>query len=260
MVTIKTIVFLFFFIMALAFGTAESSTHLTDSIEKVTHGKIIVKPMVDTPVMAQYIYLIIIAVLLIDGIDLYLRANYSPQVMGAGLHHPYSFNGNVTELCGFGIIGGGGSSAPVPHDGSHYIIVPLTHLHRIGEHVVIEAVVTEDRPIDEAPVELKRHIRSMRGGLWGVVDIATGWFTYRELLENPLFTFTKNEKQFTIGTQSFITKDAQNAADYDIALQLSNNETHGLSSRLRMLSDVGVNELSGDHNNGWLKKNIFKRG
>lgn len=46
----------FFFFLSLAYGTPETATQLTDWIEKVTHGTVIVKPIMDTPVMVHTSY------------------------------------------------------------------------------------------------------------------------------------------------------------------------------------------------------------
>lgn len=253
----KTIVVGVSFFLALAFGTPESSLYLCELVEQATHGFLILQPVIEIPVIAQWVFVAVILVVGMDGLDLYLRANYSPQVMGAGLKHPYSFNGNMTELNGFGIIGAGGSAAPIPHDGPHVLMNPLTHVHRIGEHVVFEAVVTENRPLEETPIEIKRFVRSKRGGLWGVKTTGAGWFTSQELALNKTFELQEGKYTATVSTSNFITEDAKLADKYDKLLQLTENEGAGLSDMLSTMSQIGEKHLDPSEK-GFLKKYITK--
>ena len=247
----------FFFFLSLAYGTPETATQLTDWIEKVTHGTVIVKPVMDTPVMAQWLFAILGFILFVDGMDLYLRANYSPQVMGAGLNHPYSFNGHLTEIGGFGVVGAGGSAAPIPHDGTHQLVNPLTHIHKIGDHVIFEAMITEDRPLEETPIEVKPFIRSKRQGFFGARSIGFGWLSQKEILKHPQMTFDEgNDRTTTVNTLNVLLEDAKFNAEYDIALQLNDHEGDGLSKSLALLTDIGEQNLVTKETS--LKDRLFK--
>lgn len=241
----------------MAYGTPETATQLTDWIEKVTNGTVIVKPVMDVPVMAQWLVVIIGFIMFVDGLDLYLRANYSPQVMGSGFAHPYSFNGNLTEIGGFGVVGGGGSAAPVPHDANHQLVNPLTHIHRIGEHVIFEATITEGRPLEEAPIEVKPFVRSKRKGFFGARTIGFGWLSQSEILNHPQMVFDlANDRTASENTLNVLLEDAKFNAEYDIALQLNDHEGEGLSKALAVLTDIGDQNLA--KKEGGLKERLFK--
>lgn len=257
MVSLKTIVISFSFFMALSFGTPESSAYLCELVEQATMGVLVLPPVIEIPVVVQWILFACIIVPGLDGSDLYFKANFCPQILGAGLKHPYSFNGHVVELNGFGIVGAGGSAAPIPHDGSHILINPLSHIHRVGEHVVFEGVVTENRPISETPIEIKRYVRSKRGGLWGAKSIGVGWFSALELALNRTFDIPTNKGSVPVSTSNFITEDAKLSDQYDKLLQLTENEGTGLSEMLSTMSQIGEKNLDYSEK-GFIKKYITK--
>lgn len=260
MVTIRNITRIFTFLMIMAFGSNEMSKYLTDAVETFTKGILIIPPTLDTPVMGQYLLAALFFLLVGETFDVYLRANYSPQIMGAGLRHPHSFNGHVKRDSGFAVIAAGGSASPIPYPGTHYIIVPRTHMHMIGEHIIITAGVTEGRPISEVPIEVKSFVRSCRGGLFGVKDAAIGWLTQDELQNNKTFEWKHGDKTRTVSTSGFLTKEASFSKMYNGALELHDNEAGGLSAMLRILSEIGGRELSGDSGKSWISKHIFKHG
>lgn len=211
--------------------------------------------MIEVPVMLQWLWLIFLLVALGDGLDLLWRAEFSPQVMGAGMPHPESYSGEITKLCGFGIIRGGGARLPIPHEGNNAIISPLVHIHRIGEHALVEAVVTPDRPLEEAPVEIKSDVRSKRKGVWGINTVSIGWLSRQELETHKKFK-TKGDRSKEILTKTFIEEEAKQASRYDIPLQISDNETTGLSNALGVLTLIGKQHLS-NKKKGFMN-NFFK--
>ncbi|ADI73519.1 hypothetical protein Metev_0613 [Methanohalobium evestigatum Z-7303] len=253
--------FVVLFFLAAAFGTPESSKHLVEGLNVISNGVLEIPPTIEVPVIGQYLLLIIGFVTLVNGLDLHFKENYSPKILGSGFEHPYAYNGDYMVHSGFCMAGAEGCASPVPRPGTHIIIAPGTHVHRIaGNHLIVTANVMENTPLDETPVELKQKLRSMKGMVFGPKSSAIGFLSTRELEKYKKFEVTNpntNKKEY-VNVNTFIQEELMGFnKSYDVIFQVANNETKGVSKFLGMITSIGK-ESARNRNDGFLKRHLLR--
>lgn len=253
--------FIVLFFLAAAFGTPESSKHLVEGLYSISNGTIQIPASIEVPVVGQWLVLIIGIVTLINGLDLHFKENYSPKILGSGFEHPYAYNGDYEVQSGFFMAGAEGCAAPVPRPGTHIIIAPGSHVHRIaGNHLIVTANVMENTPLDETPVELKQKLRSMKGMVFGPKSSAMGFLSTWELEKYKKFKVTNpktNEKEY-LNVNTFIQEELMGFnKSYDVVFQVANNETKGVSKFLGMITNIGK-ESARNRNNGFFKRLLMR--
>jgi len=223
-------------------GTIEQSdmffNHL---VPEWTHGYVMIPSTVGVPVALQYMFLIISVIVFVDGLDIWMRNNYSPFVMGAGLPHPHSYSGTIKDLAGFIIVRGGGAKFPFPHEGQDAIINLSTHAHQVGDDIIIEGEVIPNRPLDETPAEIKSYIRSTRAGIYGAKQISMGWLSPVELHKHKNNLIKHNDTNYSI--TDFIELFTEHLINYDANLQLRDFEPDKVEQRLAFTDKIGKTSL-----------------
>ena len=249
------------FFLAAAFGTPESSTHLVEGLNVISNGVLEIPPTIEVPVIGQYLVLLMGFVTLINGLDLHFKENYSPKILGSGFEHPYAYNGDYIVQSGFCMAGAEGCAAPVPRPGTHMVIAPGTHVHRIaGNHLIVTANVMENTPLDETPVELKQKLRSMKGMVFGPESSAMGFLSTWELERYKKFEVTNPHtgKKEYMNVNTFIQEELMGFnKSYDVIFQVANNETKGVSKFLGMITSIG-RESAKSRNGGFLRRLVSR--
>lgn len=180
---------------------------------------------------AAYIHLKVISdVAIADGMD------YTESCIGSKLH-PHGDWGWIRV--------GGTKAFPTP--GTKVWIGLLSHIHKIGTHVVFEGMMIPNMVLDFLPYDLKLDIWQRREGLFGVKNCSIGILSVNELKAKKEFN-TENFKEYiptdegttpkTINTAQFILEFFIKNKTINTGLQLVNNDNEGLKRGLKTIRDA----------------------
>lgn len=185
---------------------------------------------------------------LVDATFIHLKV-ISDTAMAEGMDNCESCVGGKLHISGdWGWLRVGGTKA-FPIEGSSVWIGLLTHIHKVGTHIIFEGMMTPKTVLDYIPFELKRAIRQRRGGLFGIENTSVGYISANELEHHKEFNSEKFKEYFgedevkklpkTINTAEFISGISINTRTADMGLQLIENEHESLTKSLETIRDVG---------------------
>lgn len=205
-----------------------------------------IAPAYDLPTIVPLMLFGWMIIGILDATYIYLKV-MSDTAMAEGMDNCESCVGGKLHISGdWGWLRVGGTKA-FPIEGGAVWIGLLTHIHRIGTHIVFEGAMTQKTTLEYVPWELKRDIRGRRGGLFGIESCSVGFISGRELEHHKEFKTERytefltddEKKKKTINTAEFIAEIQINNKTVDMGLQLVENEHDSLTRSLETISDVG---------------------
>lgn len=214
----------------------------------------------DMPSIFPILGFIWIIIGLVDAAYIHLKVT-SDVAIAEGMDSGEScVGGKLHESGEWGWLRVSGTKA-FPLEGSKVWVNLLTHIHRIGTHIVFEGHMIPDTTLDYLPFEVKRDIRQRREGLFGIKTCSVGYLSSKELMTHKEFDTDKykdylidEEKVKTpkINTQEFIMGIAISNKTVDMGLQLIENEHDALTRSLKTVKEVG-NAVRNDKDKGILQ-------
>lgn len=183
----------------------------------------------------------------LDATYIYLKV-MSDTAIAEGMDNCESCVGGKLHIFGdWGWLRVGGTKA-FPIEGGAVWIGLLTHIHRIGTHIIFTGAMTQKTVLDYVPWELKMHIRQRRSGLFGIETCSVGFITPKEMESHKEFDvkdfseyLTDEEKSKpTINTAEFIASLQIKNKTIDMGLQLVENECDSLTKSLGTIKGVGA--------------------
>ncbi|MDD3840106.1 MAG: hypothetical protein PHP06_05975 [Clostridia bacterium] len=207
-----------------------------------------ISPSYDQPTIIPLLLFIWMIIGIIDATYIHLKV-ISDGAIADGMDNCESCVGGKLHISGdWGWIRVGGTKA-FPIEGGSVWIGLLTHIHKIGTHIVFEGQMVPKTVMDYIPFELKRPLRQRRNGLFGIETCSVGYISAGELETHKEFNTEKYKEYFSaeelgripkkMNTSEFISGICIKNRTVDMGLQLIENEHASLSKSLETISDVG---------------------
>lgn len=141
-----------------------------------------------------------------------------------------------------------GGTKDIPMRGSHVWINPVSHIHKIGTHLIFTGKMEPNTSIMNVPLDLKPHIRPRRNtDFFKIEDVSVGYFTSKELDANieadwkdfVEYKETSDGDSASININTFLTELRIENRQYDYQLQSNENENTGVTDHLRAQAETG---------------------
>jgi hypothetical protein len=160
-----------------------------------------------------------------------------------------------------------GGTKPIPIEGSTAMFNPLTHIYKIGTHIIFTALCTQKTSITDLPIEIKRHARQQRFDILGVKDCSGGYLTSRELeyhkeidkikYKDFLTPIESNDKK-PLSTLAFLNSITSWNINYDYQLQAQEHENKSIKEHFQ--THTGISKSVQEPEKRSLYDVLFGRG
>ena len=227
-------------ILSIVYADPDKQTEFLGSI-----GITVATPSYDMPTIIPLLGILWL-IFLVSQTSILMLKVASDRVIAEGMDRTESCTGSKLHTKGdFCWVRAGGTKI-FSIEGSSVWINPLTHTHRIGHNIVMEAHLSPDTDLSDVPPELKIDINQRRKGFFGVNRCSVGLLSSREMRENTEFDGSEYEEAKTEEdkrihtTSTFIADILSRNRAVDILFLLFNDDAASIEKKLASVNRIGA--------------------